>query len=107
MKVFRVVALGIAVAIPSFSMAELPFSKPGLGQIEAMLDYCSQTNPKAAEKFKDHGKRLVRGLPGAEVEEARKSEEYQKSYKSTMTELGKVSKEDAAQACNAFLEGKE
>ncbi len=106
MKVFRVVTLGIAIAIPSLAMAELPFSKQGLGQIEAMLDFCAQTNAQAAAKFKDHEKRLVRALPGAEVEEARKSEEYQKSYKFTMTELSKVSKDDAARACTEFLEAR-
>ena len=106
MKMFRVVCLAAAIVMPSLAMAELPFSKQGLGQVEATIDYCSKVNPQEAQKFKDYGKRLIKGFPGAEVEEARKSEEYQKTYKSMTEELGKVSKDEAVKACSGLLEEK-
>ncbi len=106
MRIVRVFILGTVFAFPSLSMAELPFSRQGLGQIEATLNFCSQTNPQAAEKYGDHGNRLTKGFPGAEVEEARKSEEYKKAYESVTTALSKVAKDDAAKACSSLLEAK-
>lgn len=107
MKTIRISCLAAVMAVPSLAMAELPFSRQGLAQVEATLDFCSQVNPKAADKLKDHGKRLIKGLPGAELEEARKSEEYQKTYEFMTTELGKVAKDEAVKACAGFLEEKQ
>lgn len=107
MKMFWALFLGAILVVPSLAMAELPFSKQGLGQVEATIDYCSKVNAQEAQKFKDYGKRLVKGFPSAEVEALRKSEEYQKTYKSMTEELGKVPKDEAVKACSGFLEEKE
>ena len=106
MKGFRVLCLAAVLAVPPLAMAELPFTRQGLAQVEATLNFCSQASPQAAEKFKEYGKRLAKGLPSAELEEARKSEEYQKTYEFMTTELGKVAKDEAAKACAGFLEEK-
>ncbi len=107
MRAIQFVCLAAVMVVPSLAMAELPFSRQGLAQVEATLDFCSQTNPQTADKFKDHGKRLVRGLPSAELEGARKSEEYQMAYESMTAELGKVAKDEAARACAGFFEEKQ
>ncbi len=104
MKIIRLCCLATFIVFPSLAMAELPFSSQGLGQVEATLDFCSKTNPQAAEKFKDYGQRLIKGFPSAQVEEGRKSQEYKKSYEFMTTELGKVSKDEAVKACSGLFE---
>ena len=107
MKSYGILSFVMAVAIPSLATAELPFSRQGLGQVEATFNFCSQIKPDSAEKFKAYAKRLVRGLPSGELEKARKSEEYQKAYEWLTKELGKADKDQAKQACSDFLEAKE
>ncbi len=106
MKTTGILCIVAVMAIPSLAMAELPFSKAGLAQVEATLDFCSHVSPQAAERFKDHGNRLKKSLPSTELEEARKSEEYQKVYEFMVTELGKVAKAEAVRACTSFFEEK-
>lgn len=106
MRINRIAYLGFAMVLPLAAKAELPFSKQGFGQVQATLDFCIQQNETEAPKYKEFAKRLILGTPGREIEEARGSEEYQKAYKSTATELAKLSKTQANEACAGLLEDK-
>jgi hypothetical protein len=103
MKTFKIILAATLTAIPSLAAVELPFSKQGFAQVEATLDFCAGLNPSTAQGFRDYDKNLTKGLSAKELEQARKSEEYQKTYKSITTELGKASKDQAVKACADFL----
>jgi hypothetical protein len=104
MKMSRVVCLGMAFGFATLAVAEKPpDSKQGLGQVEAILDYCAKVNPQAATKYKEHKKLLVGDTPDKDVAEIRKSDEYKQAYESVSGELSQASKDEAVKACTEFL----
>lgn len=105
MKIHRILCLGAAFVIPQLALAKLPFSNDAFGKIEGTLDFCAQANPQAAQKYQEGKKQMVRDVPEKEVAEARKTQEYKNAYQWVSAELGKVPKDKAVEACNAYLEG--
>jgi hypothetical protein len=71
--------------------------------MEGTLDFCAHENPETAQKYQDRKKSLVRSVPEKEVEEARQTQEYKGGYAWITDELGKVPKDQAADACTAIL----
>lgn len=104
---FRLLCLLSVLLLPQFAVSEdLPFTNEALGKIEGTLAYCAQIHSDAAAKYKERSKQFTKDLPEKAVADARKSDEYQKAYKSIKDELGKVPEDQAVQACKAFLEEK-
>jgi len=106
MKIHRILCLGAAFLIPQLSPAELPVSHESLGQLESMLDFCSQVDAKSAPKYKEKGKAVVGDASEKDLAKARKSDEYKKAYDWVSGELRNVPKDDVAKACSDFLEDK-
>jgi hypothetical protein len=105
MRIHRILCLGAALVVPQLALAKLPFSNDAFGTVEGTLDFCSQANPQAAPKYQERKKSLVRDVPEKEVTEARQTQEYKGAYRAVSAELGKVPKDQAVEACTAFLEG--
>jgi hypothetical protein len=103
MKIYRILCLGAAIALPQLALAELPFGIQTLAQIDGAIDFCAQAKPEAAEKYRDFGKLLVKELPKKDLEDARNSKEYKEARKSVGEEIGKLKKEDAVSTCSDFL----
>jgi hypothetical protein len=106
MKMYRILCLAAALALPIVALAKLPFTNDGFGQVESILDFCTQADPQGAQKYQEQKKSLVRDVPEKEVEEARKTQEYRDAYDSTGDELANTPKEKAVKACTEALEGK-
>ncbi len=104
MRIHRVFTLGIALFVSQLALARLPFSSEALGKVEGTLDFCAQADPPAAAKYQERKKALVKDVPEKEVAEARKTQEYRDAYDWITTELGKVPKDQAVQACAVGLE---
>lgn len=103
MKTYRMLCLGIALAIVPVAFAKLPFSNQAFGTVEGTLDFCAQTDTGSAPKYQERKKILVKDLPEKEVAEARASQEYQDAYQGITTELEKQPKEKVVEACTAYL----
>ena len=106
MKMYRMLCLAAALALPILALAKLPFTNAGFGQVEGILDFCAQADAQNAPKYQEQKKSLVRDVPENEVEEARKTQEYRDAYDSTSDELAKAPTEKAVKACTDSLEGK-
>lgn len=104
MKSRRTLAFCVAAALAPLVLAdEAAPSPPALGMTEATLDFCARINPQSADQYWQHGKRLLQGVPEKTAAEIRKSEEYRQAYDSTAELIGKVSQQDAMQACAGSL----
>ena len=106
MKMYRMLCLAAALALPILALAKLPFTNAGFGQVEGILDFCAHGDAQNAPKYQEQKKSLANEVPEKEVEEARKTQEYRDGYDSTTDELAKAPKEQAVMSCTNFLKGK-
>jgi len=106
MKVYRIVCLVAGFLLPQVALAKLPFPNDAFGKVEATLDFCAQVDAHSAPKYQERKKALVKDVPQKEVDEARESQEYKEAYSWITDELGKAPKNQAVQACGAYLESK-
>jgi hypothetical protein len=106
MKIHRILCLSAAFVIPQLALAKLPLPNDAFGKVEGTLDFCAQIDSKAAAKYQEQKKLLVRDVPPEEVAAARETTEYKDAYTEISDELGKLPKDKAAKTCAASLEGK-
>jgi hypothetical protein len=107
MKIYRILFVCAAIAIPQLAMATLPFTNDTFGKLEGAVSFCSKVKPESAAKYQEVVRLFVRDVPEKELTEARKTAEYKDGYKSSGAELGKMPKDRAIDACNGLLEPKE
>jgi hypothetical protein len=103
MKIRLALSCCVALALPQFASADLPFPKDAFGQIESVLNFCAKKDPKSATLFEARDKMLVNDVPEKSLAEARASSEYKDAYDVTADSLDKATKEEAAKTCNGFL----
>ena len=104
MKFKRMLCLCVAAGLSQFALAdELPLTNQSLAVLQGTLDFCTRINPGDAARYGEHAKLVVQGVPGEEVGKIRKSDEYKAAYDMVTEELGKISREQAAEACKGFL----
>jgi hypothetical protein len=106
MKIHRVIYLGAALMVAALALAKMPYTNDAFGKVEGTLDFCAQVDAPAASKYQERKKALVKDVPQKEVDEARESKEYRDAYDWVTEELGKAPKDQAVQACSAYLDGK-
>lgn len=106
MKIYRILFLGAAMALPQFAPAEPEVSNQTLGQVEGVVNFCSQADAKAAPRYKEKAKALIGDLSAEDLAKARKSEEYKTAYEWISGELRKSSKDESSKLCTDFLEEK-
>jgi len=104
MKVKSVLSLAAALMFSSLALAKMPFSNQIFGKMESTLDYCAQIDPPAGQKYQAKKKDLVKGVPEAEVTEARESDEYKNAYKEMSEQLPTVPRDDVKQVCSSALQ---
>jgi hypothetical protein len=102
MRFHSLVLCCAAIALPQLASAQIPFSNDALGKLERTLSYCAEVNPNAASKYQELSKRLLQGVPEKNLSDARATAEYKDSYDSIGAELAKVSKDEAAKACDGL-----
>jgi hypothetical protein len=105
MKFHRMLCLSVTLVIPQLAPAKVPMPDKSLGQIESILDFCGQADPQSAAKIKDVKKMLVGDASDKELAEARDKQGYKESYEAMSDQLAKIPKDQALEACSAYLEG--
>ncbi len=106
MSVYRALSLCLAIGVPQLALAELPVSKQTLGQVDGILKYCAQANPRLAKSYEEQAALLIGKASAQELAEARKSDEYKQAYDSIRDQLSKLDKEHAAEACSGAAQSK-
>jgi hypothetical protein len=106
MKIHRVICLGAALMVATPALAKMPYTNDAFGKVEGTLDFCAQVDSHSASKYQERKKALVKDVPQKEVDEARESKEYKDAYDWVTDEFGKAPKDQAVQACSAYLDGK-
>jgi hypothetical protein len=102
-RIISVVSLAAFIAAAPVGAADLPFTPAGLGHLEGALDSCARAIPKSAAEYKKQRDRLVQGVSDEDLAKVRAAGEYQAMYKAISDQLGKASKDEAAEACKVFL----
>jgi len=98
-----VLCLLLATAAPGFALSEPALDSEAMAKLQSALDFCSQRNPAAADRYQEQAKRFTQGATEDEVAQLRASEDYKSAYESGLAALREVSEQDAAGACNGFL----
>jgi len=102
LRILSLVWLSTVLAVPQVFAGELP-SSAGLGHMESLLDSCSKTDPQSAPNLKKQRERLVQGVSEKDLAKVRAADEYKAAYKESSEQFEKASKDEAKQACRAFL----
>jgi len=101
-RILSVLGLAASLALPVVA-AEPPLAPAVLGQLEGLLDSCSQETPKSAPDFRKVRERLLEGVTEKDVAKVRASDEYKEAYKFITDRLEGASKKEAAESCKVFL----
>lgn len=104
MKANRMLCLCLAITFPQLALAERQLTNQSLGTEQAMIDFCARIDPGTATKYQQQAELLVQGVPEEELGKARSTDDYKEAYALASAALGAISKPDAAEACNRFLE---
>jgi len=70
-----------------------------LGATEAVLDYCAKNDPIGAAKVHARFKRLTQGASQEQLDQVRRSAEYQAARRSELDFVGKVDPRNAPHLC--------
>lgn len=105
MKIFYFLATLAIFALTSSARAVAPSTGEAFGLMEGIVAACSQIKPQDAQKYKQHLKSFTAGGSQSDsvVTEARKTQAYETSYKSAISDFNNKSKEKAIEDCDAFL----
>ena len=106
MKTRRMLSLSAALLIPQLAGAKLPLPNDSLGKIEGILDFCAKADQQAASQYQERKNLIADGASEKEVADARKTQEYKDAYQAIGDQLSKVPKDNAAQSCSAYRDGK-
>jgi hypothetical protein len=105
-KIFFVVCISAALAIPQLAIAAQPPAPAELGQLEGILDTCSRANPKSAADYKKQREKLTAGVADKELTRIRSSQEYKEAYSSIRERIDHATSDEVNQACHLLLGGK-
>ena len=99
MRICHIVLLCSAAAIPQLALADLSVTNPaGLGQMHALLDFCSQTNPQNSASFQAEWKSIV-GNQASLLAQLEQNSAYKQQYADLMSELLKLPKGETQTIC--------
>jgi hypothetical protein len=98
-KIRRILLLCSAAALPQLASADLSVTNPaGLGQMHALLDFCSQTNPQNSASFQAEWKSIV-GNQASLLAQLEQNSAYQQQYADLTSELLKLPKGETQTLC--------
>jgi len=99
MRICHIVLLCSAAAIPQLALADLSVTNPaGLGQMHALLDFCSQTNPQNSASFQAEWKSIV-GNQASLLAQLEQNSAYKQQYADLTSELLKLPKGETQTIC--------
>jgi len=101
----RMAFSALVLSLPGLASADLALSSAALGQVEGILSFCSQKNPKLAS-IKESPTMFVGKATADELAQARKSDEYKSAYELIAAELAKLDEESGTKACAGFVDSK-
>ncbi len=106
MKASRILCVCAAVVLPQLAAAEdhrgqVNISAQALGIVDAVLNYCTQVDPRDTALFQAQRKSVLNGSSEDAVEGLRGSRAYRGSYDLIEDALKGVSRSEAAQTCAA------
>src|ERR1700692_4613109 len=121
MKFLRMLLLsGAALALASVTLADPQEARHGhrptqgrpasvvvngafLGQIDAIVNFCSAANPSAAGGYRAFRSSLTSGIAEQGLEGARDSQEYRNALKAMNSMLDNVPRPQRGQACTGLF----
>jgi hypothetical protein len=95
-KIHRLLGVCLTAALPCLALADAP-SNVALGEVEAIVKFCSKTDPRLAE----HAEKQLKALTG-NVPAAARGEEYQQGYDLVSDALAKIDRHTAVAACSSL-----
>lgn len=104
MKLLRIIPGVLASLVANAVLADAPLpSAQSLGAMEAVLHACGQVDPEAKATSQKLVGALKQMAPASAIEELRKSDDYHQAYDSAADDFGKMSTQDARDACTQYL----
>jgi hypothetical protein len=98
-KIRHILILCSAAAMPQLAMADLSVTNPaGLGQMHALLDFCSQANPQNSASFQAEWKSIV-GDQASLLAQLEQNSAYKQQYAAFTSELLKMPKGQTTAIC--------
>jgi hypothetical protein len=99
MRIRHIVLLCSAAAVPQLALADLSVTNPaGLGQMHALLDFCSQANPQNSASFQAEWKSIV-GNQASLLAQLEQNSDYKQQYADLTSELLKLPKGETQTIC--------
>ena len=105
LKMKQLSVLLVALAVSQLALGGTEVNQQSLGTAQATVDFCAQIKPGEAVRFQQQTGILVSDLSTDELAKLRNTDDYKAAYAATNAALGKVDVQDAAKACDAFLQG--
>lgn len=119
-KTLRILALAASMALLQFTLANPALSnsssnknygKPpapavsnhDYGAASAAVDFCSSIDRSAGSKYEKAAQKLLPGASNADMAKAKKTSEYQVTYKALSKVFGGLPKDTALSLCRAAL----
>jgi hypothetical protein len=100
MKANRILLLCSALALPQLAMADLADTNPqGLGDIQALLKFCAQVDPRNAAAFQQQWASIVGNSTGKQLDVAEDNSGFKQGSNATSEVLHKLSRSTAAGIC--------
>jgi hypothetical protein len=104
MKPHRILGLYAVTLLARIALADEPaVSAQALGTTEATLDFCTQVDPRNADRYQAQIKILAQGASEKALAKVRKSDEYKQAYDSTTEMFAGIKQRDAVRTCTDSL----
>ena len=100
MKVHRILLLlCVAAATPQLATADLAVTNPaGLGQVHALLDFCSRVDPQNSVSFNAEWQSIV-GNQSSLLAQIEQNSVYKREYDAFTSELNKLPRGETSTIC--------
>lgn len=103
MKRLTVVLPGLAMLLGSpLLAADVPGGKQALGQLDAIVNYCSSLDPALERAGQQRLKTITGKASAQELADARSTDEYHEAYDAMTAQLNGLEREQSAQQCKAL-----
>jgi hypothetical protein len=103
MKLYSGIGVCVAVLLPQWAFAELPFGDAALGQLEGALAFCAKVDPPSAKRYQEQARILTGTIVAKDLVKVRSAKEYTEASQGVIAQLDGVPKDDAIKNCRASL----
>lgn len=100
MKANRILLLCSALALPQLALAGLADTNPqGLGDVQAVLKFCAEVNPRDAAAFQELWASIVGDSTGKQLDVVEDGGGFKQGFDSEASDLHKLSRSTADAYC--------